>query len=211
MRSIVLVGAGRFVREVIPLVRESGRHITGILDDRSSDLPDLVGGVPVLGRVSDIDRYPDTDVVVTVASGVARAVVVAKLELLGVDAERYHSVIDPTVRNPADCPIGGGSILFAGVTITADAELGTHVVAMPHVTITHDCVVSNYVTFASGVSLGGGVFIGDSAYLGMNSSILPEVKVGARAVVGMGAVVLRDVPEGETWAGVPAKRLEGRP
>jgi sugar O-acyltransferase (sialic acid O-acetyltransferase NeuD family) len=210
MRPILFVGAGRFAREVIPLVRESGRQITGILDDRCAELPTLLAGVPILGDLSEIGCYRDTDVVVTIASGIDKAEVVARLAALGTDPERYVSVIDPTVRNPAGCPIGRGSILLAGVTITADAELGTHVVAMPHVTVTHDCLVADFVTFASGVSLGGGVSIGTSAYLGMNASVRQEVKVGARAVLGMGAVALRDIPEGETWAGVPAKRLELR-
>ena len=210
MRPVLVIGAGRFAREVIPLVRESGRQITGILDDRRAELPPLLAGAQILGTVSDIYRYPDSDVVVAVASSIDRAEVVARLALLGTDGERYLSVIDPTVRNPSGCLVGHGSILFAGVTITADAELGTHVVAMPHVTITHDCAVSDFVTFATGVSLGGGVSIGVSAYLGMNASVRQEIRVGARAVLGMGAVALTDIPPGETWAGVPAKRLELR-
>lgn len=202
--AVLLVGASGLCREVIPVLREAGRDILGVLDDRHSLLAPALLGAPVLGSVDDVVRYPDTEVLVCVGSGNAREAIVDRMDL---DRERFATVIDPSVRNPARCPVGRGSILLAGVTITADAEIGDHVVAMPRVTITHDCMIDDFATFASGVSLGGGVSVGRAAYLGMNASILPARKIGARATVGMGAVVLGDVPEAETWAGVPAKHL----
>jgi serine acetyltransferase len=34
-----------------------------------------------------------------------------------------------------------------------------------------------------------------------------NLTIGAGAVIGMGSVVLADVPDGQTWAGVPARKL----
>ena len=65
----------------------------------------------------------------------------------------------------------------------------------------------DYATLAAGVSLGGGVRIGEAAYLGMNASVRQQQTVGREAVVGMGSVVVADVPDGEVWAGVPARPL----
>lgn len=39
------------------------------------------------------------------------------------------------------------------------------------------------------------------------ATVLPGVTIGEEAVVAAGAVVTRDVPPGETWGGIPAKRL----
>lgn len=38
--------------------------------------------------------------------------------------------------------------------------------------------------------------------------VLPGVTIGEGAVVAAGAVVTRDVPDGETWGGVPARRIK---
>jgi sugar O-acyltransferase (sialic acid O-acetyltransferase NeuD family) len=170
-----------------------------------------VGGVPVLGPLDAVVDTPDARVVVAVASSLVRRTVVQRLVELGVAADRFCTVIDPTVRNPAGCPVGRGSIFFAGVTITADAVLGAHLVAMPGVTITHDCVVGDFVTFAAGVSLGGGCTIGEAAYLGMNCAVRQGVTISPDSTVGMGAVVLDDVPAGQTWVGVPARPLQEPP
>ena len=46
--------------------------------------------------------------------------------------------------------------------------------------------------------------IGRAAHLGMNSSVRERSSIGSYATVGMGAAVLSNVPDGETWVGVPA-------
>jgi sugar O-acyltransferase (sialic acid O-acetyltransferase NeuD family) len=206
-RPLLLIAASGLAREVLPVARESGRDVLGFLDDRHDELPRTIGGAPVLGAIDDIPLYPDADVLVCVGSGLGRERVVQRLSALGVDASRYATVIDPSVRNPGGCPVGIGSILLAGAVITADAVLGSHVVVMPRVTITHDCLIDDFVTFAAGVALGGGVRIGRGAYLGMNSSVRQGLSIGAGATVGMGAVVLSDINDSETWAGVPARPL----
>lgn len=49
--------------------------------------------------------------------------------------------------------------------------------------------------------------IGARAFIGANAVVLPGVTVGTAAIIGAGAVVTEDVPDGEIWAGVPAKRI----
>jgi acetyltransferase-like isoleucine patch superfamily enzyme len=56
----------------------------------------------------------------------------------------------------------------------------------------------------------GDVRIGARASIGANCTILPGVAIGEDAVVGAGSVVTRDVPAGEFWAGVPAKRVRAK-
>lgn len=206
-RPLLLLAASGLAREVLPVARESGRDVIGFLDDLHDELPRTIGNAPLLGGIDDIPLYPDADVLVCVGSSLGRERLVARLSAFGVGASRYATVIDPSVRNPGDCPVGAGSILLAGVVITADAVLGSHVVVMPRVTITHDCFIDDFATLAAGVALGGGVRIGRSAYLGMNSSVRQGLSIGPEATIGMGAVVLSDVRDSETWAGVPARHL----
>ena len=52
--------------------------------------------------------------------------------------------------------------------------------------------------------------IEDDASIGGGAVILPGVRIGKGAIVGMGAVVTKDVPPGETWVGVPARRMGSR-
>jgi serine O-acetyltransferase len=47
--------------------------------------------------------------------------------------------------------------------------------------------------------------IGDGAIIGSGAQVLGPIHVGARARIGANAVVTRDVPEGATMVGIPAR------
>lgn len=53
----------------------------------------------------------------------------------------------------------------------------------------------------------GDVRIGKGAAIGARCTILPGVTVGEGAVVGAMSLVNRDIPAGEFWGGVPARRI----
>lgn len=208
MTGLLLVGASGLAREataVAVLLRHGGP--LSIVDDNPATWGTLHGLTPVLGSVDLVTEVVDHDVVLTLGQGRHRRRVALRLEMLGLDPDRYASLIHPRVVLPGSCTIGAGSIALDGVVLTADVEVGRHVVLMPQVTLTHGCTVGDFATICAGVSLGGDVEVGEAAYVGMNASVRQGVGIGAGATIGMGSVVLDDVPAGETWVGVPARPI----
>ena len=211
MDNLILVGAGGLAREVAEAVSASGRYrLLGIVDDDVSLHGTTVGDVPVLGGVDQLFWDRSSYVVVCTGMGRTRAAIVRLLAAHDIGPSRYGTVVHPSVQVPRSCFLGVGSVLLAQVAITADAYVGRHVVAMPNVTVTHDDVISDYVTLCGGVSLAGSVTVGPGAYLGTNASVRQGVRVGAASTLGMGATLLEDLPDGETWVGVPARELVER-
>jgi len=80
-------------------------------------------------------------------------------------------------------------------------------------------MVDNLVHIAHNVEIGkdcqiialsmiaGSAQIGDRCVVSPCAAIRDWVSVGDDAHVGLGAVVVKPIPEGETWAGVPARRF----
>lgn len=52
------------------------------------------------------------------------------------------------------------------------------------------------------------VHVKENAVLFCGAIVLPGVTIGKGAVVAAGAVVTKDVPDGETWGGIPAKCIK---
>lgn len=59
----------------------------------------------------------------------------------------------------------------------------------------------------SGLEFGRPIHIGRNVWIGGGALIMPGVTIGDDAIVGAGAVVTRDVPNGVTVAGNPARVL----
>lgn len=53
----------------------------------------------------------------------------------------------------------------------------------------------------------GFISIGDNCFIGANVTILCNVSIGDNCVIGACSLVTKDVPSGEVWAGVPAKKI----
>lgn len=76
-------------------------------------------------------------------------------------------------------------------------------------------ITANHKTDQAGLSYdrqgytGGDINLGSNVWLGCHVVVLPGVTIGDDAIIGAGAVVTKDIPAGETWAGVPATRIKG--
>ena len=101
-----------------------------------------------------------------------------------------------------------GSVVIGARTRIADPwflEVGENV------TIGGDTLILGHLGHGEDIILGR-IVIGDGAIVGARSVILPDVRIGRNARVGAGAVVVRGtvIPDGETWAGVPAQKISAR-
>ena len=211
-RDLVVVGAGGFGRETVEAIRavnagDASWQLLGYLDDNPNLQGGFVDGTPVLGGITEAKHLPDASFVVCTGrpdNYVSRPRIVDRL---GLPAERYATIIHPSVTVPASSWIGPGSVLLANVVLTAAVTIGSHVAVMPHVTLTHDDVIDDFATIASGVHLGGHVRIRQGSYLGTGALIREGRSVGRGAMIGMGSVVLDDVPDEQVWIGLPARYL----
>nr|WP_296068259.1 acetyltransferase [uncultured Actinoplanes sp.] len=205
MRDLVIVGAGGFARETAAAAGPAW-NVLGFVDDDPALLGTSRRGLPILGPV---DSAAGLDAAVVVCVGNPRNYRARRriVERLGLPADRYATVVHPSVAIGAGSVVGPGSVLLAGTVLTADVTVGAHVAVMPQVVLTHDDVVDDYATVASGVRLGGGAVLRRGAYVGAGALVREGVTVGAWSLVGMGSVVLHDVPAGQVWAGNPARLL----
>lgn len=78
--------------------------------------------------------------------------------------------------------------------------------------IGEDCMIGSHcylttvnIPYSTQGDRSGAVRLGNNVWLGTHVVILPGVQIGDGAVIGAGAVVTRDIPAGQTWAGVPAR------
>ncbi|HEY3750308.1 MAG TPA: NeuD/PglB/VioB family sugar acetyltransferase [Pseudonocardiaceae bacterium] len=208
-RPLLLLGAGGLTKETLVAVRaqpDVWRPI-GVLDDNPVRHGDNVDGVPVIGATDRVHDYPDAAVVPCVASSQRPTARLRLTERLGLLSDRWATIVHPAASIAPGTVIGEGSIVLAGVVVTAPITIGPYLMAMPHVLLTHDDELAAGVTLAGRATLAGGVKVGCGAYLGQGSMVREGLTIGAGAVLGMGSVVLVDVPDGQTWAGVPARKL----
>ena len=97
---------------------------------------------------------------------------------------------------PASVEIGPGFYIghFGGIILHSDVKIGKNCSIGPGVVIG-----------TRGLGNKGTPIIGDDVYIGVGAKILGGVKIGNRVRIGANSVVLKDIPDGATAVGIPAK------
>lgn len=71
----------------------------------------------------------------------------------------------------------------------------------------HDCRIGKRVMIYAGTMIAGFVEVGDGTHITLNSTIKNGLRIGKNVTVNMGSVVIRDINDGETVFGNPAKKI----
>lgn len=208
MRILVLGagGHGQVVADILLRMREAGTGITvvGYLDDDPILSGQHLLGVPVVGRVADLNSVAHDGVVLAIGNNQARqrlAVAVAG------EGRRFAVACHPRAVVAPGASLGPGTVVCAGAIVNPGTTVGAHAILNTGCTVDHHNTIGDFVHIAPGAHLGGGVTVGEGGLVGMGSSVLPGRAVGTWTVIGAGAVVTTDIGANATAVGIPARIL----
>lgn len=212
-KLIGVYGASGFGREVMPVIKARQPLIERelvFIDDGASQAKHI-NGYPVYSWVEFL-AHParKKSATIAIADARIRLSLAKRCEEKGIP---FFEVVASNAIVGDQVTIGEGAILQPFVTLTSNIVIGRCFHANIYSYVAHDCQIGNFVTFAPGVMCNGNVHVGDGAYIGTGAVLRQgasekPLKIGANSIVGMGAVVTKDVPDGVTVVGNPARILE---
>lgn len=210
MKNIIIVGAGRFARELICWLEDAldpaGARIKGLLDDTLPAAPALDAdyAYPLLGSVRDYQPADGDELVLAIGAPQDKLRVARELEQRGA---RFFTLVHPSAIVARTARIGHGVVICPFALVSAGAVLDDFVTVNTYASVGHDATVGAGTSISSHVDLTGAVRIGSAVMIGSSASVLPRVQVGERATIGAGAIVMRRVAAGSTVYAAPAKTL----
>lgn len=188
-----LVGYGGHAREVMA---QMGVTITCFVDDEY-----VVEGTQPLSKFNPKEYA----LMVAVADSKARFDLVQRLP----KETKYFTWVHPTALIMSDdVEIGEGSFIGAYSILTTNIKIGKHSILNRGNHIGHDCEIGDYFSAMPGAIVSGNVRIYDCVYMGNNSSIREKLSIHSMCKIGMNAAVVKNIQDGETYVGVPVKKIK---
>jgi len=209
---IAIIGAGGAARE-----------IRWLIDDINSIEPSYEFAGYLVSEPDSPGRYDDVDNIVGAIDDLyERGLAIEAIAIgIGTPATRYSigqrltsdlpAITMPTLVHPSvvmdatSCTLERGVIVSAGAIVTVNVHLRDYVLINRACNIGHEAIVGAGVVTNPLASISGGVVIGDRTLIGTAAAVLQYINVGSDASVGAGAVVTKDVADGTTVIGVPAR------
>lgn len=204
---LLVLGAGGHGKVVADCARATGRWREIRLYDDALEAGTVRGAWQTFGKLPDLiaDLGPHDEVFVAIGRSQTRLRVLQELAAQGATVA---VVIHPAAVVSPGVSIGAGSLVVAGAVVNVDARIGRGCIVNTRASVDHDCALGDGVHVCPGATLAGTVTVGPGAWIGAGSTVREGITIGVDAFVAAGAVVVRDVPDGVTVAGIPARPLQ---
>lgn len=206
MSALLILGAGGHAKVVAETALASGvASRIAFLDERT--LPPVLNW-PVLGPLDKTlepsirEQFPAA--LVAIGNPATRLLWIDRLHAAGY---RLPLLIHPSAWISPSAQIGPASVVFAQVAVQAQALIGSGAILNTGCSVDHDAQLADGVHLCPGARLAGEVHVGARSWIGIGASVIQQVRIGSDVTVGAGAAVVRDLPDGVTAVGVPARVL----
>lgn len=206
-KRLLVYGSGGHGKVVADVGRAAGFEIIGFIDDTAVRQGMNVWGLPISSWEQLRSRWPaleDVAVALGIGDNRGRERCYQHVSAMGLP---LATLVHPSAVVASTAALGTGTVVMALVAVNPDAVVEEGAILNTGCVVEHDCQVGRFAHLSPNAALGGKVRIGARAHLGLGAVVLPGVAVGADVRVGAGAVVHREVPDGATVVGVPARPL----
>ncbi len=204
MEKLIIIGAGGYAKSVLDSVDYYNYKVEGFLDEFTREKEHL--GHPVLWRsLDEVERPNEYFYFIAIGNNMRRKIwfdrlVSRKLRLINVVDK--SAIISPAAK------IGNGCFFGKMSVVNSMASIGDNCIINTKSLVEHGCIVHNHANISTNAVINGDVEIGEGTFVGTSSTTIGQKKVGEWSTIGAGAVVIRDVGDGVTVAGVPAKVIK---
>ncbi len=201
-KDLTIIGAGNVGGFLVlnQNLFEENFNIIGFLDDDKKKIGKSFWGIPVLGKIDEINDFKGT----SIALGIANPLVKRKLlDKLG-DGFNFPNFISNNSWISNKVNLGKGVIIYPGVSINHESEIDDFVVINMNCAIGHNSTIKKCCSLAPGVNFAGFTFVEPYVEIGIGVSTIQQVRIGEGAVIGGQSMLINNVEKYSTYVGVPA-------
>ncbi len=207
--DLIIIGAGGMGREVFSwltqeIIEKKEHKILGFIDDNPNALGDLSYPVKIVGNIIDYMPRKTERFILSILEPKTRMKIASILMAKGAV---FYTLVHPSAVIGTNVRIGGGSVICPNCILTNDIDIGQFVFINTSSTVGHDVVIGDFTSINGKVEITGNVKVGTGCLFGVGAKVIPGRHIGDGATIGAGSVVIRNVPEGVTVFGNPAKRI----
>ena len=214
LKDLYIIGASGFGRETADTVHDINQEkpryrIAGFIDNDINIIGTQINGIEVLGPdnyLIELKQQSDERpcAVIAIADPHIKERIVNKLDKYVV----WENIIHPSVAVKSGVVIGQGNIIQQFSVVSSNVTVGDHCIINYGCILGHDVKCGDYSSVMPICGIMGACEISEKVYIGTGAMIIQGLKVGKRAVVGAGTVVVKEVEEGATVVGNPARRIK---
>jgi len=182
-------------------------ELLGYIDDQNNRQDKTFMGYRILGGPEIIpELIKDNDIYFFVTYFGKLSGFKKRINIVESHGCKFANLIHPSI-NTKYVKIGKGCFLAEGCSLGACIEIGNYVNARLRSVICHNAKIEDFSFIGPNATVGSGVLLKEGCFIGTSATILRTKTLGKASTIGAGAMVVKNVPDGITVVGVPAKKI----
>lgn len=213
MKSIIIIGGEGHGSVIASCITDNKRfyqdyewEVAGFINDFDKE----VDGYPVLGKLSDINKFVEKGYYFIWAIHlIQRNVLTYNLyKQYNIPKESLATIVHHSAFIGENVILEPGVVVMPNVYIASRTRIGESTMVKANALVGHDVKTNILCHLAMGSITGSYVQLGICSDVASGSNVLNNIVIGDFAMAGASALITHNIPDKEIHVGVPAKFLK---